>query len=110
HGICINGFCHPLCTAAADCKSSADRCVGGVCQPDLGPWPQCRSNATCPPDRWCVNAVCRTPCGSNGDCGPGCSGTICAQGFCVTPQELAPECARSASCGTGRVCEDAVCR
>jgi hypothetical protein len=107
--LCINGFCHAGCKADVDCPNRADACTGNVCQPDGRPTPQCRSNLDCAADRECVNATCRTLCASDENCGPACSGTLCREGYCVEPQESAPQCSRNAACGAGHACIDAVC-
>lgn len=107
--LCINGYCHGACQIDGDCPNRADTCAGSVCQPDGRPSPQCRSNQDCAGDRECVNAICRTHCSSDENCGPACSGTLCRGGYCVQPQELAPQCSRSATCGYGHTCIDAIC-
>jgi Cys-rich repeat protein len=98
-GTCINGYCHAACAAVAavstnpapaTCPNPADRCLQGVCKPDVRPVPQCTANAHCPAGRSCVDAVCRTPCRDDSQCGPGCSGTVCHAGYCVMPEELQP--------------------
>jgi hypothetical protein len=99
-GTCINGYCHAACAsvaavnmsggAPAMCPNPADRCLQGICKPDVRPVPQCTANAHCPTGRSCVDAVCRTPCRDDSQCGPGCSGTICHAGYCVMPEELQP--------------------
>jgi hypothetical protein len=106
---CINGFCHAGCKADIDCPNHADACVAGLCHPDLRPTPECRANRDCPQGQECVNAACRTPCGSDDNCGVLCSGTKCSNGFCVNPQELAPQCGRDSECGAGHACVDAIC-
>lgn len=108
-GACVNGYCHAACTADAEC-ARADRCVSGLCQPDLRPSPQCTSTASCPAGHECVDAVCRTLCQTDAQCGPDCSGTVCSRGYCLRPQEMAPQCSRDLECGTGRTCVDALCR
>jgi hypothetical protein len=107
--LCINGFCHAGCKVDSDCPSRADACTGNVCQPDGRPTPQCRSNLDCAADRECVNATCRTLCASDENCGLACSGTLCREGYCVEPQESAPQCSRNAACSAGHACIDAVC-
>jgi len=107
--LCINGFCHASCKVDIDCPNRADACTGNVCQPDGRPSPQCHSNMDCAADRECVNATCRTLCASDENCGPACSGTLCREGYCVEPQESAPQCSRDATCGAGHACIDAVC-
>lgn len=107
--VCINAFCHAGCKVDADCPNRADACTGNVCRPDRRSTPRCRSNEDCAPDRECVNATCRTPCDSDQNCGAACSGTLCRAGYCVQAQEIAPQCSRSATCGAGHTCIDAVC-
>ena len=97
---CINGYCHAACASttmvsapasgAGMCPNPADRCLQGICKPDVRPVPQCTANAHCPAGRSCVDAVCRTPCRDDSQCGPGCSGTVCHAGYCVMPEELQP--------------------
>lgn len=107
-GVCINGFCHPMCEApagqTATCANPADRCQQGVCRPDTSPVPQCTASAQCPMGRTCVDAICRTPCRDDGQCGPGCSGTVCHAGSCVMPEELVPPPMCPAPCATAACC------
>jgi hypothetical protein len=93
-GVCINGFCHQRCSApngdGGGCTNPADRCDRGVCRPDDRPRPQCTGNAQCQAGWSCVDAICRTACQDDTQCGPNCSGTVCSRGFCVMPEELVP--------------------
>ena len=111
---CINGVCHADCSTDADCPAQGrDHCVGGICQPNTGPSPQCRANVDCVgvhvTEDDCVDAVCRTPCLSDIDCCVGSSGSVCQMGYCVTAHEVAPQCRLSSDCGAGKTCSDAVC-
>jgi hypothetical protein len=103
-GTCINGYCHAACTKDADCPNRADACDHGLCRPDGRPLAQCVANADCAASRLCVDAVCRTPCMSDAQCGPGCSGTICRAGFCFMPEELEPTCAPTPACQAPAPC------
>jgi hypothetical protein len=110
---CINGYCHPGCQADSDCPAM-DRCLGNICQPDTGPQPECRSNGDCigvhVTEDVCVDAVCRTPCMIDTDCCDGSSGSICRMGYCVTQNEVAPQCKLSTDCASGMTCIDAACQ
>jgi hypothetical protein len=106
---CINGVCHARCQAGATCASAADHCVDGVCQPDVGPRPQCHGATDCAAGRACVNAVCRTACTGDVDCCAGTSGVYCRGGVCVTAHEAAPQCRLANQCGAGADCVDGVC-
>jgi hypothetical protein len=87
-GPCINGYCHPGCARDGDCPNRADVCDRGVCRPDERPLPPCTGSAQCGPRLSCVDGLCRLGCGCDADCAPWGAGTLCAQGFCVAPQEL----------------------
>jgi hypothetical protein len=102
---CVNGFCHTRCMADDGCDNPRDRCDRGLCRPDVRPIPQCTGNAQCPADRTCVDAVCRNPCRDDSQCGPGCSGTVCSNGFCFMPEELEPPpCPPMPGCGSPTGC------
>ncbi len=108
-GTCVNGHCHAHCEGDGICPNTADMCDLGVCRPDVRPKAQCQSNASCMQGWSCVNGVCRTPCRSHGECGEDCSGTMCHGGFCVMPQEVAPQCRLGPDCGANGPCIDATC-
>jgi hypothetical protein len=111
--VCINGFCHPRCSApngdGGGCANPADRCDRGVCRPDDRPRPQCTGNAQCQAGWACVDAICRTACQDDTQCGPGCSGTVCSRGFCVMPEELVPPMCPVEPCAGASGCPG-VCR
>lgn len=113
--VCINGFCHQRCPteagpgAPSSCPHRADRCDRGVCRPDGRPVPQCGSNAQCAAGWMCVDAICRTACRDDSQCGADCSGTVCSRGFCVMPEELTPPACPAQPCGGTAGCPG-VCR
>ena len=98
--LCINGFCHAGCATArqrppAMCPNPADRCQQGICRARRAPGAPVHRQRPLPGrPQHCVDAVCRTPCRDDSQCGPGCSGTVCHAGYCVMPEELLPPCRR----------------
>jgi hypothetical protein len=60
----------------------------------------------CEGDGTCVDAVCRSACGSDSDCA---AGGGCNRGFCSTAAELSPECATQDECAVGARCLNAIC-
>jgi hypothetical protein len=107
---CINGTCHLRCGVDTDCSCNADMCDHGICKPDFRPVPQCKASAECNAGQACVNAVCRTPCWESSQCGPGSSGNTCLLGYCVTAQQVSPQCQFNRECNGGGICADAQCR
>jgi hypothetical protein len=84
----------------ATAPTTADVCERGLCRPTPARCPSARRTRPVPAGRLCVDAICRTPCMTDGQCGPGCSGTVCAGGFCVMPEELVPPaCPATPVCG-----------
>jgi len=104
-------YCAPsrccLPTGGDDCCADVDCAAGLVCDLDdhvcvtppadagtddagtdtttdgpTPPPPQCRSNAECPTNYLCIDAVCMLPCETSAECGAGCD---CVGGFCTSP-------------------------
>jgi hypothetical protein len=108
--LCINQTCHPTCTTDANCTNPHDMCDHGVCQPDWRRIPSCTSNAQCAGGMACVDGVCRTPCWMASDCASSSSGSVCATGYCMRPNEASPQCFLNGDCGAGHNCVDATCQ
>ncbi|MDX2020964.1 MAG: hypothetical protein SF187_12055 [Deltaproteobacteria bacterium] len=106
-GVCINGTCHAECTTS--CANAADVCEEGVCKPNRNPSPECKRTIDCAGSGMCVNGVCRTPCADDRSCGAGTSGWLCVRGYCVAPQEVAPQCGNNSHCDADKSCVNAIC-
>jgi hypothetical protein len=91
-----------------------DLCVTNICQPDTGPRPECLSNGDCigvhVTQDVCVDAVCRSVCASDTDCCTGSSGSVCQMGYCVTSNEVSPQCHINSDCSAGQSCINAACQ
>ena len=106
---CINGVCHARCAGDAPC-GAADRCVDAVCQPDLGPRPECRASAECATGRAVRERRLPHPlCRATSTAARARRARIAAAGVCVTAHEAAPQCQVAAECGLSQSCIDGAC-
>ncbi len=106
--LCIDGACEITCSADDGDAACADGqlCERGLCQADRLPSPQCLRSDECVGGLTCVDAVCRSACGSDSDCS---AGGACDRGFCISAAELSPECATREECAGGASCLNAAC-
>ena len=105
---CVDGACISTCASDEACGPGCT-CETGLCQPDRLPSPQCLRTADCADGGEglvCVDAVCRTRCGTSSECG---DGATCENGFCFGNRELSPECLDADDCSDGGRCLDAAC-
>jgi hypothetical protein len=73
---------HVCVTAPEDAGTDDGTTDGGSDGPPPPP-PQCRSNAECPTNYLCIDAVCKLPCTTDAECGLG--DCHCVAGFCTSP-------------------------
>mgnify|MGYP000962781134 CR=1 FL=1 len=109
---CLNGTCTPSCSKDGDCqaRNAKDLCVAGLCRPSEGRVPECKANADCAQGQECVNAMCRTHCWANADCGSCVGMPVCQMGYCLAQSELKPECNTRSDCKPNQSCLNASCK
>lgn len=118
--VCRSGVCATVCTADAECSGTtpvcdvdAGACVGCLSSDDCAdPAPvcdttaqrcvQCLGDADCG-DGTCVDAVCRTGCEDDIDCG---DEETCSEGVC---EPIETGCEEDEECGEGKVCDGGEC-
>jgi hypothetical protein len=100
---CINATCHAVCASAEEC-AEGETCQSGVCRASTAPVRECGEGlAECATDMICHQGLCRLPCVASINCRDELS--VCGdEGFCVSPDEVAPECTRGTDCADGQVC------
>lgn len=101
--LCINATCFRACEDDGECDSG-EACRAGACRPDTSPVHSCGEGlGECAADMICHRGTCRLPCMADVNCTGELS--VCGEdGFCLHPNELAPQCIRAADCPEGISC------
>ena len=118
-GACVNNRCHNDCTLTGKCSSAKDVCSATIvvstttlriCHANPGAKLECKTTKDCTGGETCVNAVCRTACGTSKDCAACEDGPVCGKGgYCMTQQESDPKCVKNSQCTGGKVCLNTQC-
>jgi hypothetical protein len=117
--LCINKVCHADCTSSGTCSNAADVCSAVItvgqqslkaCVPNHSAKPQCTLTKDCEGGEQCVNGICRTTCAKTEDCEVCDDGPVCGPGgFCMTQQEVKPDCTANSDCTGGKFCLNTQC-
>ena len=69
-----------------------------------------KANIDCAAGSECVNAVCRVHCWADADCNMCVGKPVCSLGYCMSPEEIAPQCKLNVNCAAGQTCINATCQ
>lgn len=118
--VCANGVCYVDCSTSGTCTNPADVCsadlnVGSrtvrICAPDHAAKPECTLSKECDGSEQCVNGICRTTCAAAPDCANCNDGPVCGPGgFCMTADEVKPDCTLTSECTGSQICLDSKCQ
>lgn len=118
---CLRGFCAPFdlpidipineCNSNSDCRGLLNRCLLGICVPNLPFLPDgCEDDRDCPQNQVCTLNIClNAQCRVGADCGPG---QDCLFGFCAPdglPLPIPGSCGDTRPCPNGATCLFSIC-
>ncbi|WP_437580292.1 hypothetical protein [Sorangium sp. So ce887] len=110
--LCVDGACTAGCTTHDDCAAGeVCNAVTGACMADPSPQPGCATTACAAQGQECMDdGYCHYPCDSERACRLIDSRFVgCADGFCKTREEVAPECTLDEPCPDGESCISGEC-
>ncbi len=110
--LCVDGACTAGCTTHDDCAAGeVCNAVTGACMDDPSPQPGCATTACAAQGQECMDdGYCHYPCDSERACRLIDSRFVgCADGFCKTREEVAPECTLDEPCPDGESCISGEC-